>query len=382
MNSIKTKLTVILLLVALLPLITLGIIIYNQTTNIYTETIQEFLFTIAQSKDDALENYIDATETLGLSIAQTDEMQQYIALAYRSLDADQASEFEDARTKVEDLLFSVQEAHWGKYHHVFLIDKSERIVISPNHGGRAVRGTPSSHLNEDTSRNPWANQALSQGIPTVSDYSSWIESDHSHQMLFFPVKDDLGLTQAVIGFELQIPYEQEILTENVDLGETGRVFLATAEGVPIVYQGIENQIPLNTPGVEEAQTKGSSFGRRLNAEGVEVVDVYLKNDNYPWILVAEIETEEVFSSLYSIQITMLTGLLLTFAVIIVLAILFSNYMVNPINELIKQMKAVSLGKVDIKVDSKGRTDEIGQLVDAFNRIMASLKIAMAGFKKN
>ncbi len=381
MSSIKTKLLMVLLLMAVVPLATLGIINYYQTTDIFTESIQDFLLAIIKSKEDALESYIEATETTGQAIAETDLLQKYIAYEKKDANIQETASFKEVEKQVENLLYSFQEANWGKYHHIFLIDKSKKIVISPNHG-KKVKGSPSSHLNEDTSGNIWAMKALLQGMTGVSDYSSWVESDHSHQMLFFPVKDAYGASQAVIGFELQIPHEEKILTEDFKLGETGRVFLTTADGVPIVYKGIENQTPLNTPGIAEAQATGFSTGLRSNAEGISVIDLYLKHKKYPWILVAEIEAKEAFHSLYSIQTTMLVGLLVTLFIALILSILFSNFIVNPIKRLTKQMESVSLGNLDIKVENMERSDEIGKLVQAFNRIVISLKIAMKNYNKS
>ncbi len=380
MTSIKTKLTLVLLLMALLPLLTLGVINFYQTTDVFTKSIQEYLLTIVKAKDDALENYIDATETAGQAIADTDVLQAYIAYSNKQLTTEETEQFKEVKKQVENLLYSFQESHWGKYHHIFLIDKSKKIVISPNHG-KKVKGSPSSHLNEDTSNNVWAMKALLQGITGVSDYSSWVESDHSHQMLFFPVKDASGLSLATIGFELQIPHEEKILTENFELGETGKVFLTTTDGVPIVYKGMENQVPLNTPGIIEARGTGFSSGIRSNAEGIEVIDLYLKHQKYPWILVAEIETQEAFRGLKTIQNNMLIGLLVTFLIVLILSIFFANFIVNPIKHLTKQMEEVSLGKLDIKIDNMDRKDEIGKLIQAFNRIVASLKIAMKSYKK-
>ncbi len=380
MNSIKTKLSIVLLLMALIPLITLGAINYFQTTDVFTKSIQDFLLTLVKSKEDALENYIDATETTGKAIAETDVVQTYISYAKKDLYLQDSAQFKKVKKQVENLLYSFQEAHWGKYHHIFLIDQSKKIVISPNHG-KKVKGSPSSHLNEDTSTNLWAMKALEQGLTAVSDYSSWVESDHSHQMLFFPVKDASGTSLAVIGFELQIPHEEKILTENFKLGETGKVFLTTTDGVPIVYKGIKNQIPLDTPGITEARTAGFSSGLRSNSTGVEVIDLYLKNEKYPWILVAEIEAKEAFSSIFTIQTTMLIGLLVTFFIALIIAILLANFIVNPIKNLTKQMEEVSLGKMDIEVTGLQRKDEIGKLAKAFTRIVTSLKIAMKGYKK-
>lgn len=223
-------------------------------------------------------------------------------------------------------------------------------------------------------------EALLTGKSSVSDYSSWVESDHIHQMLFYPVKDAAGTTRAVIGFELQIPHETQILTQDFKLGETGRVFLTTTDGVPIVYKDISQQEPFHTRGFFEAREKGFSTGLRSNAKGVEVIDLYLKHEKYPWIMVAEIETEEAFRSLYSVQTTLVIGLVVTFAIAIVFSLFFSNLIVNPIRKLTEQMEKISRGQFDIAIEDSGRKDEIGKLIQAFQRIVVSLQIAMKQLK--
>ncbi|GAB4358995.1 MAG: hypothetical protein Kow006_27820 [Gammaproteobacteria bacterium] len=375
MTSIKTKISIVLHVMALAPLITLGGINYFQTTDIFTQSAQEYLLTIVKSKEDALENYIDATESIGRALANADAIQTYIDLVAKGETSAENARFKEARQEAEYLLYAFQEAHWGKYHHIFLIDRSRRIAISPNHGEKE-KGSPSSHLGENTSENRWAMEALERGVTTVSDYSSWVESDHSHQMLFVPVKDASGATQAVIGFELQIPYETGILTEDFRLGETGKVFLTTTDGVPIVYKGIDEQQPLRTKGFVEARATGYSSGLRRNAEGVEVIDLYLKHDKYPWILVAEIETQEAFHNLYSLQTTLLIGLLVTLGIAVLFSLFFANLIVNPIRKLTEQMEKISLGDFDIEIENADRKDEIGKLVQAFQRTVVSLKIAM------
>lgn len=375
MTSIKTKISIVLHIMALAPLITLGGINYFQTTDIFTQSVQEYLLTIAKSKENALENYIDSTESMGKAIASTDPVQEFVSLNGKDLNAADSARLEAAKKQIDFMLYSFQEAHWGKYHHIFLIDESRKIVISPNRGEK-LRGSPSSHLNESTSKNTWAMDALTQGVTTISDYSSWVESDHSHQMLFVPVKDRSGATKAVLGFELQIPHETKILTEDFRLGQTGKVFLTTTDGVPIVYKGIEDQIPVRTKGFVEARAIGQSTGVRSNAEGVEVIDLYLKHEKYPWIMVVEIEAQEAFHSLYSLQATLLIGLVITFGIAIVFSIFFANLIVNPIRKLTEQMEKISLGDFDIAIENADRKDEIGKLVQAFQRTVVSLKIAM------
>ena len=375
MTSIKTKLLLLMILIALVPLTALGFVNFFKTTEIFTETVQSYLQEIVRAKEGALEQYIQSTESIGAALATTDIMQTYVKFTNRKVSDKNKDAFKRIEGRVENLLYSFQETYWGQYHHIFLINRSEKIVISPNHGAKE-KGSPSSHLTEDTSKNSWAMRALKSGDTTVSDYSSWKESDHSHQMLFYPVKDNNGIVQAVIGFELQIPYEQQILTEGFRLGETGRIFLTTEEGVPIVYKGIENQVPLSTAGLIEVKASGTSAGRRMNDKGKEVIDLYAKHNEYPWILVAEIETDEAFQSLFGLQTILIAGLTATLALSLILSLIFANAIVNPIRSLTSQMEKISLGEFDVEIAETKRKDEIGKLIQAFQRLIVSLKIAM------
>ena len=363
------------MLIALVPLSGLGFLNYYKTTEIFTDTVQEYLHEIIRAKEGALVEYIESTETIGAAIAKTDIVQAYVGLTNRQLLDKNEQAYRLLEKRVENILYSFQETHWGRYHHIFLVNRSQKIVISPNHGEK-VKGSPSSHLNQDTSNNTWAERALQRATTTVSDYSSWQESDHSHQMLFYPVQDENGIVQALIGFELQIPYEQQILTEGFNLGKTGRIFLTTEQGVPIVYKGIENQQPLRTADLTEVKVRGTSAGRRLNAQGKEVIDLYAKHNSYPWILVAEVETDEAFRSLYGLQTILLGGLIVTLVLVVVLSLVFAARIVNPIRQLTSQMEKISLGDFDVDIADTKRKDEVGKLIQAFQRLVVSLKIAM------
>lgn len=380
MSSIKTKLIILILLVAIVPLGLLGTYSYYKTTDIFVKSVQDSIHTIVKSKANALRNYIENTEITGQTIAANDALQKYISFNRKPTTPIEKSEFKALAGEVDHLLYSFQEAAWGKYHHIFLIDRNMKIVVSPNHGA-TERGSPSSHIGEDTSANKWAVSALTSGTTTVSDFSSWVESDHIHQMLFYPVKDNNGRVHALIGFELQIPHEQKLMTDDFELGKTGRVILATTKGVPILHKGMGDEPTVPLSRIIEAQTAGFSAGKSLNFAGVEVIDLYLKEDKYPWVLIAEIETEEVYQDINKLQKYVLIGLGLTLVIALAFAILFSNYVINPLKRLKDQIEQISLGKIDIKLDNIKRKDEIGDIVKAFDRIFMSFKVLMKRYKK-
>ena len=372
MFSIKTKLLLLLLPIALL-LAALGYANYFKTTEIFTRSAQDYLRTIVKAKERALIEYIESTEKIGSAIAATEIVQTYSELANRNLRGNNRETVEQLGRRVEDLLYSFQETHWGRYHHIFLINRTNRIVISPNHGVME-KGSPSPLLDQDMSRNRWAMRAMQKGVTMISDYSNWQGSDDRGQMLFFPVRDASNRVQAVIGFELQVAYEQQIVSEGVSLGENGRIYLVTGKGVPLAPKGIESQAPLTGIALGQAKLTGTASERRMNAQGREVIALYARHLQYPWILVAEIETDEVLGTLHDLQIMLIAGLAVTLVVVMLLSLMFANALVKPIREMTAQVERISHGEFNIEIPDTRRKDEIGHLIQALQGLAFSLQL--------
>ena len=373
MFSIKTKLLFRLLPITLALLAALGYYNYLKSAEIFTRSVQENLHSIVSAKEGALVEYIKSTEKIGSAIAATDVVQTYAELTNRKLSGSNQEAVDKLGRQVENILYSFQEAHWGRYHHIFLINQSNRIVISPNHGAKG-KGSPSPLLDRDTSSDRWAMAAMQKGATMVSDYWSWPAADHTHQVLFFPVRDGSNRVQAVIGFELQVSYQHQILTEGFDLGNTGRIYLTTAQGVPIAQKGVENQVPLAGDALAQAKLNGNSQGRRMNARGREVIGRYAKQSQYPWIIAAEIETDEAFSEFNELQKILLIGLAGALFILMVLLLMFANTIVRPVREMTSQLERISRGEFGIDIPDIGRKDEIGKLNGALQQLGFSLKI--------
>lgn len=372
MFSIRTKMVLLLLPITLL-LAALGYANYFKTTELFTQSAEKYLRTIVKTKERALIEYILSTEKIGSAIAATEIVQTYSELANRNLSGNNQETVEKLGRRVEDLLYSFQETHWGRYHRIFLINRTNRIVISPDHGVME-KGSPSSLLNQDMSTNRWAMGAMEKGVTMVSDYSNWQASDDRGQMLFFPVRDASNRVQAVIGFELQVSYEQQIVSEGVSLGENGRIYLVTGKGVPLSPRTGESQAPLTGIALGQAKLTGASSERRLNAQGREVIALYARHLRYPWVLVAEIEVDEVIGTLHELQIMLIAGLLGTLVVVMILSLIFANAIVKPIRALTSQLERISLGEFSIEIPDSRRRDEIGKLNQALQGLVFSLQL--------
>jgi|GEM_PF-3156926 len=371
MFSIRTKLLFLLLPITIALLAGLGYVNYLKTTEMSTRAIQEQLQTITRARQVALAEYIESTEKIGYSIAATEIVQTYIELANRNLRGVNNKETVDRLGKrVEDLLYSFQESHWGRYQRMFLINASNRIVISPKHGLRE-KGSPSALFGEDMSSNPWAMGAMQKGVSMLSDFSLRNHDDPSKQTMFIPVRDASNRVQAVIGFELQLSYQQQIIMQDFGIGNTGRIFLLTEKGVPVAQKG---QPPLTGELLNHVRLNGTSSGRRLNELGQEVIGYYSKQKQFPWILATEVETGEVFASLQELQNMLIAGLAVTLVILTVLLVVFATTIVRPVRELISQVERISLGEFSIDIPDPRRRDEIGKLIEAMQRLVFSLQL--------
>lgn len=359
MVKLKIKIMSVSFIIALLPLIVLGFLNINKATEIQSQSVQDFLTSIVKLKETALEEYIEDTEFFAESISMNTITQSYLS-----------TKDESKRDALEELLYNAQEINWGRYHHVFIADTDGKIILSPNHGVR-VKGSPSSHTNSDISASTWFKAALES--VQVTDYSTFSEADHYHQMLLYPIKNKDGKTLGVLGFELMILYEQKILSDKLDLGKTGQIFLATLDGTPVVHNKGEEKAKLETPGIQDAITNGFSIGHTVNSASVPVIGFYLKNEKHPWILVAEIEEKEAFSSIDAMKNYFMAGLLVTSLLVVILSLVLSNYLVNPIKKISEAANKIAGGDFNAEIPAVSTNDEVQELGDSMLLLTGAIK---------
>ncbi len=374
MFSIRTKILLLTIPITLALLGAVGYFNFIKTTEMTTRAAEERLQAIVGSKQAELIGYIESTEKIGGAIAATDIVQTWAELANRNLGGNNQQTVDQLGRRVENLLYNLQEAHWGRYQHIYLIDRSNRIVISPSHGIRE-KGKSSALLGRDMSRNPWAMTAMRKGTIAISKHAKPQADEPWQQTLFVPVRDAANRVQAVIGFELPVSHQQQILARGLDNSNARRIFLTTDNGVAVTQRRVANTAPLSGDAVAEAKLNGAATARRVNEQGREVIGHYAKHRDYPWLLAAEIETGEIFADLHELQLLLAAGLGVTLLVLAMLMLSFASSVVKPLRELTSRVEILSLGKFNSEIPDTRRRDEIGKLIEAFQKLTFSLQMA-------
>lgn len=362
MVSIGNKILAMCLTLTLIPLLILGFVNVNKTTDILEQKTQDTLFSAASMKEVSLEDYLDSSMALANSMARSPAVKAFASL----IDDEGSEEYDSAYEKATEVIHSAQEGHWVIYHHMYIADTDGLVVLSPPHGD-----STSSHINQDVSHSEFFESALEE--PLVTDFFGFEESDHYHPILMYPIKSTGGKTEAVLVIEVEIGHVQKVLVDGFKLGETGRVFLSTLDGTPIVKLKAEELPALNTEGIKEAQKSGTVVGQFKNEHDVNIVGAYLKHEIYPWILVTEINADEAFSETQTIIWYYAIGIIMIATLLVVSILFISKQITGPIQRVVDSIKDIAEGEGDLtkrlKIESK---DEVGDLAKWFNTLIEKI----------
>ncbi len=187
-----------------------------------------------------------------------------------------------------DAIRTLQEAHWGPSHHIFVTDEKGHVVLSPGH-----RETGSSHSGQDLSGNTFLGQG--QREPIVTDFHAFAEKDHNHQLSIAPVIDDAGKLRGQVVMEISIDFITAMLNRGLKFGESGRLYLADLNGNEITHERLDPQPKLSRETLALAKSREHTVGHFTTPQGQTVVGSYLKHPDFPWFLAAEIDEAEALA---------------------------------------------------------------------------------------
>ncbi len=109
----------------------------------------------------------------------------------------------------------------------------------------------------------------------------------------------------------------------------------------------------------------------VNKDGEEVLGILklLKNENL--CIVGEITLDEVFSPIYDLQFKLITAFSILLVGIVLVAIFFSRTISNPIKKLSTTMNEIRKGNFYVKLDKKSDSsnNELDQLTNGFDKLL-------------
>ena len=230
-------------------------------------------------------------------------------------------------------------------------------------------------------------RAAMGGEVSVTDFAPYAPAnDAPSSFLGAPVVVD-GRTIGAVVLQTPVQSLDAILQDGTGLGETGDAYLVGKDGLMRSNSRLDKQPTLLTAKVDTAAVKrgaegDTSFGRYDDRHGEEVFGGAAAIDvkGLDWLVVAEIDTQEVNADLNALERSVAITVALSVLGIAGAALVLAQAIAKPLQDM--TTTAVALARGDFSTDvGHVSKDELGQLADAFRALKGAVETMVVDVRR-
>ncbi len=344
------------------------VIAFGKTKRDIKKMVSDQLITIIHSRVSLIESFLKSQKRATNQLAESIVLKELL-LAKKN-DKDYQSRYRKAQRRLKNTARSDESVS-----DILLLDK-KRIVIA---------ATDEGYIGKDENNNSCFSNAREGDVFTKAVCLS--ETKKIPYLSFStPVLDEERTNfLGILIIRILIQEINEIITDQMNLGETGEVYLVNKEGLMLTPSRFkENTIfnlKINSEGVKKCLQEMEEFGDKKyehkaftykNYQDSLVLGAYEHIEQLSWGLIAEIGKKEALAPIYEQKPLLLT---ISFFVITgawLCGVFVSRTLTHPIHVLHKGVEEIGKGKLDYRVSTQAE-DEIGQLSRAFDEMTQDLK---------
>lgn len=338
--GVRFKLTTLLLLVSVIPLLLIGVGAYSTSRLAITQVLEQ---NFRLTADNLIET-IDRTMYERLS-----DTQFLIAddrLKDQSLSSEQLSAVLD-----EYLL------NFALYHQISLT----------NIEGEVTASTEISMIGLDVAGQDWF-QSVKREFIFASDYMISPYTDQPTVIFSNLLRDDRNQFIGVVFFELNWRVVEELLEFP---GNNVSLFLFD-DFSNVIASSVSGDVQRETPFIDLDSLNGRPFGRLEDYFYIETVsDGHLTYLGHRWHLLMELPSSLAFSQVRRNTVYLILLLSATVLISLLVGLISSKRAIRPILELSKGVRQISKGNLNQKIKVHEH-DEIGFLAINFNKMASML----------
>ena len=254
----------------------------------------------------------------------------------------------------------------------------ELLVIDP--AGRVVASTFEGHEGRDASGLHY----FRNGLRTTFVQPVFLSpiTDQLTMVVSTPIRDPGHGVVGVLAARLNLASLFAVIGDVTGLGETGETTVGKREGDRVLFTAptrhdpeaaLRRSLPLDSPlamALAVRREEGAAAARDYRGE--EVLAAWAAVPALEWGLVVKQDRAEALQPAAQAGLRMLALIVPLLLGVVVVSLLAARALVQPLAELRSAADRISRGDFDVQIDIASR-DEIGQLADSFERMVAAIK---------
>ncbi|MGW8192741.1 MAG: HAMP domain-containing protein [Desulforhopalus sp.] len=349
--GISQKLSMMLLVVSLVPLVTIWFFSYKSITDLTTDKVNQGLASINSKLIVHVDDWIDMNERMLVQNASLDAMQ--------SMRAYEQTPVLQSMTKYYDWAYLT-----------FTVD-SQGNNISRSDGKAMKYYGDREYFKQVASGQQIGRQVLigkTSGKPAM--------------VLATGIFDEEKKLQGVLAEAMTLEELSATIVDN-RIGKTGFSFLVDENNQVIAHPDGEmtrSRVDLSNHQALEALKNGQSTTMFEDMNGEKIVAVAQKTAR-GMTMVSQQNYAEAYHLIKAENQKALILLAATLTLIFLSSLLVSKWLTAPIRNLTEVADKYSQGQLDLEISGLDRNDEIGQLGQAIERLGTSIRLAMNRLQK-
>ena len=366
-ESLTLKYMLMLLAISLVPLIGITVLDLGRSRKALREITVMHLQGVSLSKEAQLDNWIEEKKRSLREFAARQTL-EYLAQLLAT-EPSISAQFKLARDELVERHFYPMMDTEGWALELFILSSDTGEILAStdgDHEGMYVDWQPYfvEGRRETYVQNPYYSLLLEQPAMTMATPVNGLDGDRC----------------AVLAARLNLNEISAIMRQGGGLSESEESYLVNKSNFFVTESRFEPDYSLRraiyTEGVQSALHGKDGVGLYEDYRGVSVIGVYRWLPRWEMVILTEVDQVEAFASMQELRRALAMIGLATGLLVMLVALLMSRAITKPIRRLKEGTHQVGSGNLRYRIHLK-RSDEIGGLASAFNRMAENLIEVMA-----
>ncbi len=360
-KTVRGRLTFWFLLVALLPLLAVGVVISQQRTRVIKENAFNKLTAIRNLKVEQVNTWIDERMSDLTAISQDNEIRA-------------ACEALNQKT-TENSTHAIRDASELLNHYVDAYKAYEELFVINPVTGKVALSTNQARIGFDKSHDLYFTEPMrTRGLYIKDIYFSQTVNAPSMTFsvaIYGKEKNIVGILVSRIDLEHSL---YKLLLERAGMGNTGETLIVNHNVVALNelrwYPDAPLKLKINAKPAKMASQGRTGITETPDYRGEEVLAAYAYIPQVRWGFVAKQDLKEVYASIRAMLVHILVVVLISAAMVYFLALFVARFFARPILEMTETSRRIQAGDLSARNRIESN-DEFGFLADSFNNLADS-----------